>query len=137
MIFNFDIDTPANTAETSPVKTTKQIIRGTITEVLVFWPPGSNGLAHLKILWGLYQLFPSNQDGDFAESGTAFAWPENINIDHDPAELTFLTWNADDTYAHTCHVNVVMQPSNVQPTIEQVVSALSSGSTPTPPGSET
>jgi hypothetical protein len=134
MFFDIDLTTPASTTKEAPLVTTLPIIRGRITQVVVFVPPGSAGLTHLQVRWGLYQLFPSNQDGDFSASGSSLAWAEDILIDHDPAALTLVTWNDDDTYEHTIHFSVALLPAVASPTIEQVIAALQTQQQPTPPG---
>lgn len=133
MFFDFDITVPANTAKTAPQKTKATIVIGTITQAVVFIPPGSNGLAHLKVLWGLHQLFPSNQDGDFSASGQQLAWPEDIQIDEQPAELTLVAWNDDDTYDHSIHFSIAILPSQSGSSIQSIINALQSSAPQTPP----
>jgi hypothetical protein len=124
MIFVHQITTPANTAKDSPLRTTMPIVLGTITRVLIFLPPGLSGLAHLKILWGLYQLFPSNEQGDFAGAGELIEWDEQITIDTPPDELVAVTWNEDDTYDHTIIVHIVMEPALPSQSISEVIAAV-------------
>ena len=124
MIFDIDVLTPANTPSTDPVRTVLPVVLGKITDAGVFMPPGSNGLAHLKILIGLYQLFPSNQEGDFSASGFMFQWAEDYDIDVDPAELVLLTWNDDTTYDHTITFRVVMQPAAGTPSASATIASL-------------
>lgn len=111
MLFTAAIDTPANTPKNSPVLTSIPILNGTITQVMVFFPPGSNGLVHLKILWGLVQLFPANEQSDLAGGYVMIAWPESIAIDTEPLSLTCVTWNEDDTFDHTIYVHIVETPA--------------------------
>lgn len=133
MFFDFDLTVPANTSKDNPVTLVCPVILGTITQAVVFIPPGSNGLAHLKIQWGLRQLFPSNEEGDFSQAGIALAWPENISLDAEPAELRMVGWNDDDTFDHTLHFSVAMQPASSTPSIASVVAALQTQAAPTPP----
>jgi hypothetical protein len=127
MIFDVHITTPANTAKTSHLTTTIPIVKGTITQMFVQFPPGVNALAHLKLLWGLYQIFPSNEQGDFATGAETIVWDENIVIDHDPAQLTAITWNEDDTYQHTITVRIVITPAAASTSISDVLAALGQG----------
>lgn len=124
MIFVHNIKTPKNTASTTPLKTTIPIVRGTITLVSVQFPPGCNALAHMKILWGLYQLFPSNEQGNFATGGETIDWVEDIEISNEPLQLTAVSWNEDTEYDHTISVRIVIQPKlasrNVSDVVQQV-----------------
>lgn len=127
MIFVDHLTIPANTPDTAPVTATLDVILGTITLVSVQFPPGVNALAHFKIKWGLYQLFPSNQAGDFSTGGETIAWDEDLVIDHEPAQLTLEGWNEDDTYDHTITCRVVMQPpggsANASAAVQQLYSS--------------
>lgn len=111
MIFVAAIDTPALTTQAAPLLTPLPIVLGTITRVLVYFPPGCSGLAHCAISWGIYQLFPSNQPGDFHADGEIIQWDDDVLIDSQPAALTIATWNLDDTYDHVVTVHVVVTPS--------------------------
>jgi hypothetical protein len=124
MIFDTHLKTLANTPKTSPLITTIPIIAGTITQMFVQFPPGVNALAHLKLLWGLYQLFPSNEQGDFATGGETIVWAENISITAEPLQLTAITWNEDTVYDHTITVRIVMTPAAPGSTIGGVLAAL-------------
>lgn len=124
MIFDVHLLTPANTPQSSPLETQIPIIKGTITQMFVQFPPGCNALAHLKLLWGLYQLFPSNEQGDFASGGETIPWAENIDVGTEPLQLTAVTWNEDTEYDHTITVRIVMQPAKAGQSISEVVTAL-------------
>lgn len=124
MIFVAAVTTPQNTAKLNPVITTLPIVAGKITQTFIFFPPGVNALAHIKILWGLYQLFPSNEQGDFAGGDVLLNWPEDIDITTEPLQLTIVTWNDDDTYPHTITVHVVMTPALPSSNVSDVIAAL-------------
>ena len=127
MIFVFDITTPHATPQESAVTTLMPVIVGTITKMSVWFPPGANGLAHIKFLAGLFQLFPSNEQSNFSSGGEAIEWDEDIEIDTEPAQLVAITWNDDTTYDHTISVRVVMQPPQQSLTTTQVFAALGGG----------
>lgn len=138
MIFVSAILTPKNTAKTAPKLTSIPIVLGKITQVMVLFPPGLNGLAHIKLLYGLQQLFPTNEQGDFAGAAVLINWAEDIDITHDPSKLTALTWNDDNTYDHTITVHVVMAPAakstNVADVLAQVRAMQAATSPATPSG---
>lgn len=130
MIFVRAITTPQNTPQNTPLVTQIPIVAGTIKQMIIFFPPGANGLAHLSVNWGLYQLFPSNEQADFAGGDVLINWPEDISIETEPFELTAETWNADDTYPHTITVHVVLTPAapstNISDVLAQVQQAQAS-----------
>src|SRR5487761_2207949 len=124
MIFDFYVLTPKNTPAYSPVLTNAPIVLGTITNFAAFMPPGSNGLAHLKVLLGLYQLFPSSEQGDFSASGFMYEVAEEYVVDVSPAELTLVTWNEDTTYDRGITVRLVIQPASGTPSASATIAAL-------------
>lgn len=132
MIFVAAIDTPHLTKSIAPKVTTIPIIQGTITRLIIFFPPGVNALAHLKLLWGNYQLFPSNQQGDFAGGDVLLDWDEDIAIDAAPLQITAQTWNDDDTYDHTITVHVVMNTTLPAPSASTVIAAVMAANPPAP-----
>ena len=127
MIFVAHPTTPANTPSSSPLLTSIPIVAGKITRIQIFFPPGVNALAHLKILWGLYQIFPSNEQGDFAGGDVLLEWDEDIDISFEPLQLTAVTWNEDDTYPHTITVQVIMTPASGATDTGTVIQQLLSG----------
>ncbi|MGH9487136.1 MAG: hypothetical protein ACRD04_06040 [Terriglobales bacterium] len=127
MIFSAAITTPKLTSSTSPLITAIPIVMGTITGVRVFFPPGVNALAHIKLLWGLYQIFPSNEQGDFAGGDVLFEWPEDISILTEPTQITAVTWNDDDTYEHTISVHIIVTPAAPGNSVQQVLAAVTGG----------
>lgn len=130
MIFTAAITTPENTPQASAIQTTIPIVFGKITQMLIFFPPGVNALAHIKLLWGLYQLFPSNEQADFAGGDVLIDWPEDIDIETEPSAITAITWNEDDTYPHTITVHIVMTPAsgntNAAAVAQELIAAQSS-----------
>lgn len=124
MIFVAAITTPKLTTQLAPVVTKIPIVSGNINRVLIFFPPGVNALAHIKLLWGLYQIFPSNDQSDFAGGGVLIDWAEDITISSEPLELIAISWNDDDTYAHTITVHIVVQPAAPSSNINDVLAQL-------------
>ncbi|MGH9770110.1 MAG: hypothetical protein ACRD4Q_00170 [Candidatus Acidiferrales bacterium] len=127
VIFSAAITTPSLTTKDSPLVTQIPVILGTITGVRVFFPPGVNALAHIKLLWGLVQIFPSNEQGDFAGGDVLFEWPEDISIATEPAQITAVTWNDDDTYEHTITVHIVLTPAATGNSVQEVLNAMNAG----------
>ena len=110
MLFSAAIVTPKNTSKQAPIETPIPIVFGTITRVAVWFPPGVNNLAHLKLLWGLTQLFPSNEQGDITGGGVLIDWPEGMVIDTQPQSLTAVTWNTDTVFDHEIDVYIALTP---------------------------
>lgn len=109
MLFSFTVSTPANTLQAAPQRTVLPLDLGTIVQVEIGFPPGPQGLLHAVILRGQNQVWPTNPQGDFAWDEQVFSWPEDYPLDAEPLELTLVTWNLDDTYAHSVLVQLDLQ----------------------------
>lgn len=109
MIFVFPITIPASTPVYAPVIQPLQLAAGKISLVMIQFPSGVNALAHITLSDGLHQLFPTNQDGDFATGAETVIWDEDEDFDLIPYTLTATAWNDDATYAHTLTVRIVIQ----------------------------
>lgn len=128
MIYVFPIVTPANTPETAQLKTILQLPRGNITRMMVQFPSGHIGLTHIGLNRGLHQLYPSNPEARFSSSAETITWDEDYPLDTPPLQLEAYTWNADDTYAHTITVRVVMEePKRQTSLVDEVKSLLGLG----------
>jgi len=100
MIYRFGITTPANTPETAKQRTNLKITAGTIHQLDIVFPPGPQGLLHVQINRGLYQIWPSNSDESFAADNNMLSFRERQPVRSEPYKLEALTWNIDDTYDH-------------------------------------
>lgn len=101
MFYEFRIATPANTPSTAPLDTELQLDAGAVTAVELLFPPGCVGLVHLRILDELHPVWPSNADADIAGDTYPIRWDDDVELIDAPYTLHALTWNDDDTFAHT------------------------------------
>ncbi len=99
-LYGFDLELPANTAESSPVERDVTLTDGVLRQVKVLFPTGCAGLAHVQIRRFEHQLFPANSDGDLSGDGTLIEWEENEDLTDAPHTLRLTGWNIDDTYPH-------------------------------------
>src|SRR5579859_1204792 len=106
MIYVYAVSIPANTPKTAPLVQDLQLSAGTITRVNVQFPSGVTALAHVQLRLGLFQIYPTNPDGDFASSNETIAWDEEFTLDTGSNVMTFIGWNTDTVYSHTIAVRV-------------------------------
>lgn len=108
-MFDFAVSTPANTTEDAPQRTDLDLVRGVIDLVHVAFPPGPQGLLHVQIEQGGSALWPRNPGDGFAWEDFTIEFNPRHEITSDPAQLTAVTWNDDDTFGHqvTLRFNVV------------------------------
>lgn len=101
MFFSFDVTIPANTAAALPQIDQVLLPPGVIQQVDVQFPSGCVGLVHTLCRRGNTQVWPSNPDGDFHSNGMTITWQDEYELDDAPFVLRLVSWNLDDTYAHT------------------------------------
>jgi len=104
MLFTFSITAPANTPKDSPVTQTLKLRAGVITKIAVQIPAGHAALAHLAIKHGETTIIPWGDDQWLEGDDFDPKWDEDILLPSEPAELTAVAWNEDDTYPHTFYI---------------------------------
>ncbi|MCJ7639022.1 MAG: hypothetical protein MUO70_03925 [Euryarchaeota archaeon] len=100
MIYGGTISTLANTLETAPQRTVVYVTLGLIYHLKVIFPPGPSGLLHVQVFDGTYQLFPTTVGQAFEGDNSRLEFDELYSKDEEPFQLTVVSWNLDDTYAH-------------------------------------
>jgi len=105
MNFNYELEIPANTAESSPEKLMMNLTFGILTKVYVIVPTGHAGLAHLKIMYHESQLYPLPPSTEYHGDGNEISFEDRQPIFINPYELKAIGWNTDDTYAHSFLMN--------------------------------
>ncbi len=106
MIYATDITTPASTDITTPKRTRIPVTKGLVYQIEVEFPPGPLGLCHCAIYDGSYQAWPSNPDGNFHGDNGYITFGDTYLKLSEPFEFVAVTWNEDDTYAHTIHIRI-------------------------------
>lgn len=101
MHYQTTISIPANTAATSPIRSTVQMSKGTISKVEIVFPPGCAGLVHLQILHKEHILYPSSPDESYVGDKDPIVWSEDFPLVENPYELIVIGWNYDTRYAHS------------------------------------
>ena len=106
---NFSINIPANTLESSPVRTDHVIPMQTIRGLYIDIPEGHKYLARIRILSQGRQIIPEPQSGDQYLRGNnqRVQVVNRIGLEGPPYMLTLEGWNEDDTYPHAFYVVVV------------------------------
>lgn len=101
MQFIYDIPIPALTTEDDPETVLCKVSAGVVKKVMVGFPPGPRGLAHIRILYQNHQVWPTNQDGDFAWDNFVYEFDAEFRVEGVPYAFKVIAWNEDDTYSHT------------------------------------
>ena len=95
---------PANTPPSSPESTTVEIEGDILVGFFRLIPPGWAGLAHYRILHGIYQLHPANEGAwDTGDNIRDFV-PLNWKMPEHKLTLTIEGYNEDTSYDHTVYL---------------------------------
>jgi len=110
MYYEFDWTVPANTPETAPVKKRVELKPGILTEVRIWYPPGCQGLAKVRIFDGTHMLRPKNPDGWIKGDGSEIRVPVWLLMDVDPYPISFHLANIDELFEHTLTISIPVLP---------------------------
>ena len=105
MNFNYELEIPANTSESSPEKLMMNLTFGILTKCYIIIPTGHAGLAHLKIMYHESQLYPLPPSTEYHGDGNEISFEDRQPIFINPYELKAIGWNTDDTYPHSFLMN--------------------------------
>lgn len=124
MFFDYALTLPANGASDDPTELEVKLAHGVVTHVEVEFPPGCAGLVYAYVRRGLYQVWPSNPDGQFKTDGRAIVWADYYEIFAAPFNVTVGGWNTDDTFAHEITFRFEITPREVAERMKQAASAI-------------
>ena len=130
MFYDYTLTIPPNTLITKPVTKIVTVSPGLVDRVMIIFPTGVAALAHIRILRGTHQVWPSNLDGDFASDGEFLDFSENYPLQDAPYEFILSGWNDDDSYTHKLIVRFNITPlerKSVPGLAERLRQALASG----------
>lgn len=106
MIYQANISTPANTAQTLMQRTTIHVTRGLVYKVEFYFPAGSAGLMGVAVFDGLFQVWPSTVGTFFIGEDLVIAFDDMYLKEAAPFEFHCYTYNLDDTYDHAVSVRI-------------------------------
>ncbi len=110
MLFETSIVIPKSTTSASPTTVILSIAHGILTKIMVRPRAGHQNLAHCVILHHEHQIAPSTEGMTLHGEFFPIEWEEYYESYQPPYELKIKGWNADDTFAHTFDVSVVILP---------------------------
>jgi len=92
---------PAGTTPENPVRAEVEIEGDVLVGIYRLIPPGWCGLAHYRVLHGIYQLHPANPDEwDTGDNVSDFV-PLNWLMPESKLKLVVEGYNEDEVYDHT------------------------------------
>jgi len=110
MYYEWDWTIPANTPEDAPIEKIVKLKPGILTEIRIFYPPGCQGLAKVRIFDGTHRLRPLNPEGWIKTDAGAVIIPVWLLMEIDPYELRFELANVDGLWDHTLTVSISVLP---------------------------
>lgn len=111
MIYTASITMDASPEEVEIIRTVLRVGKGLAWRIEVESPPGCAGLAHLKIMDGSYQVWPSSPGETFASDGTVISFDDLYLKNSAPYEFVIISWNKDTRHPHTLQVRIGMASS--------------------------
>lgn len=106
MIYQTTISTPITLYVDTPLRTVLKVAKGLVYKIEVDFPPGPQGLLKVRIFDGGHQMWPSSPDEYFQTDGYCISFEDTFLKLAEPYQFDILTWNIDETYAHTVTVRI-------------------------------
>lgn len=113
MIYTATIKTEVGRLKANLLRTVLKISGGLVWKIEVEFPPGPSGLLHIRILDGLYQVFPASPSDTFHSDASLIGFDDLYLKTSEPFEFVIETWNLDETWDHTIQVRIGMASSEV------------------------
>jgi hypothetical protein len=91
---------PANTPEHNAIESEIEVEGSIIKSISILIPPGHCALAHIALMYGNEQIFPSKR-GQYIEGDDETIYSTlNWKLPESPCKVKIVGWNEDDTYQH-------------------------------------
>lgn len=106
MIYPKTVVTPSNTPQGTPQRTVLKIAKGLVYFLELYYPSGSQGLLHVAIYDGGFQVWPTEHGSSFVGDDVHFFYDDLYIKEQPPFQFDILTWNDDDRYSHQVIVRI-------------------------------
>lgn len=106
MIYPITIETAANVTQGSPTRNHLRVSKGLVYFIELYFPSGSEGLLHVSIFDGGFQVWPTAYGTSFVGDDVHFFYDDLYIKEVAPFEFTIYTWNEDTAYAHSVIIRI-------------------------------
>lgn len=100
----------AGITEADPSSLVVELAHGTITEVMILFPPGPAGLVYLQVWHQARQIFPLTPGGAFQGDDSLIEFTERYKITGVPYWVELRGWAPDAELDHTIQVSFTVLP---------------------------
>lgn len=119
MFYEVNAATPANTQQSTPIKTDIKLTAGIIHLVEIYFPPRCAGLCHVQIMQAGVQLYPRNRDDNIKGDGNTIQFFEVLELNNTENIITIHTWNESNLHPHTPIIRIgLLRKEELFPEIE-------------------
>ncbi len=101
MTYEFPVTVPLWTVERVPQELQVNLTPGVITQVMVAFPAGCSGLVGLRILQGLFQVWPLTSGEWFISDDFVIVLPAQYDLTSGADKLRIEMYNLDEANPHT------------------------------------
>jgi len=105
MNFKYDVETKTGVATaTAPQSTPIVLTPGIVEQVAITFPAGCAGLVGLRVLRGLFQVWPLTSGEWYISDNFTIVQPDSHKVEEGADRFRVETYNTDTKYDHTLHV---------------------------------
>jgi len=106
MMYEVDIKVLTTDTVTNKQKTVVKLTHGVIHQLGIYFPPGCANTIKAVINKGLYQIFPTNPDGQIKGDSINVEGTEFYAIIDAPYQVEVIAWSEGASYDHTITVRL-------------------------------
>lgn len=106
MVYHSPVLTPANTDRATPLGTPFKLTAGLAYRFEVYFPPGSCGLAGIRVYLDGTQILPRDRGVYFTGNDLFRSYEDFLSIENTSNELLIETYNEDESFCHTIYLSV-------------------------------
>jgi len=106
MVYRKSVTTLPNVKQVLPDRSTLNLTKGLCYFLELMFPSGSEGLLHVQINDGGYQVWPSTPGESFFGDDIYLKYDDLYINETEPTSFEIITWNDDDLYQHQVVVGI-------------------------------
>jgi len=112
-VYTFVFTIPANTSKTFPKRESIVLEPGILNKIIIKIPAGHCALAHMRIFYGVLQIYPKVKDTYFEGEDETLEFTEYFELKGTKPKLTFEGYNEDEEYNHSFYIRLSIMPKKV------------------------
>lgn len=105
MDFSLTVTATKNNTIATPERSKLPVTKGIMYYKEMYFPPGSSGLLHVRVLHAGFPIFPSSLGQTLIGDNISFSYDDLYMVNAAPFHFTVEYWNEDEAFDHLFRVS--------------------------------